>query len=173
MVCRSPAEDFAARWPALSKKVGPTCQALVAAVRQEPVVWMDETGWKVDAVLRRMWVAVSRQITVHAILPGRGFAPASTLIGADYAGGLIHDGWLVYYQFAKALHQSCISHIVRRCRDLVEIVSAAAAAFPLAVLDRVEKALTVRDRYQAGEISLHGQWTAAGRIQAHMDRLIN
>jgi transposase len=155
----------------LGRKVEPTYQALVAAVRQETVVWMDETGWKVDAVLRWMWVAVSPHFTVYAILEGRGFAQASALIGADYAGGLEHDGWSVYYQFAKALHQSCVSHIVRRCRDLVEIVSATAAAFPLAVLGLLEKALALRDRYQAGEISLHGQWTAAGRIEAQMDRL--
>lgn len=157
----------------LGKKAEPTYQALVAAVRQETVVWMDETGWKVDAVLRWMWVAVSPHFTVYAILPGRGFAQASALIGADYAGGLEHDGWSVYYQFAKALHQSCVSHIVRRCRDLVEIVSATAAAFPLAVLSLLEKALALRDRYQAGEISLHGQWTAAGRIEAQMDRLLD
>ena len=120
-------------------KTEPTYQALVAATRQEAVVWMDETGWKVDAVLRWMWVAVSPHFTVYAILPGRGFAQASALIGADYAGGLEHDGWRVYYQFAKALHQSCLGHIVRRCQDLVEIVSATAAAFPLAVLGLLEK----------------------------------
>ena len=39
----------------------------VAATRQEAVVWMDETGWKVDAVLRWMWVAVSPHFTVYAI----------------------------------------------------------------------------------------------------------
>jgi transposase len=157
----------------LGKKTEPTYQALVTAVRQESVVWMDETGWKVDAVLRWMWVAVSRRITVYAILPGRGFAQASTLIGADFAGGLEHDGWSVYYQFVKALHQSCLAHIVRRCRDLAEVVSPTAAAFPLAVLGLLEKALAVRDRYQAGEISLHGQYTAAGRIEAQMVRLLD
>jgi transposase len=156
----------------LGKKTEPTYQALVKAVRQEPVVWMDETGWKVEAVLRWMWVAVSRQITVYAILPGRGFAQASALIGADFAGGLVHDGWAVYYQFEKALHQSCNAHIVRRCRDLVEIVPAMAAAFPLAVLELLAKALAVRDRCQAGEISVHGQYTAAGRIEAALDRLL-
>jgi transposase len=156
----------------LGKKAEPTYQALVQAVRQEMVVWMDETGWKVDAVLRWMWVAASEHVTVYAILPGRGFAQASALIGADYAGGLVHDGWSVYYQFEKALHQSCVGHIVRRCRDLAEIVSPTAAGFPLAVLGLLEKALAVRDRYQAGEISLHGAWTAAGRIEAHMDRLL-
>ena len=84
-----------------------------------------------------------------------------------------HDGWRVYYQFVKALHQSCVSHIVRRCRDLAEIVSATAAALPLAVLGLLEKALALRDRYQAGAISLHGQWTAAGRIEAQLDRLLD
>ena len=162
----------------LGKKTEPTYQALVAAVRQEPVVWMrnartvDETGWKVEARLRWMWVAVSRQITVYAILPGRGFAQASALIGADCAGGLHHDGYPVYYQFQKALHPSCHAHIVRRCRDLVEIVTAIAAAFPRAVLDLLQKALDVRDRYQAGAISLHGQCTAAGRIEAERERLL-
>lgn len=156
----------------LGRKTEPTYQALVTAVRREMVVWMDETGWKVDAVLRWMWVAVSEHCTVYAILPGRGFAQASELIGADYAGCLEHDGWKVYYQFENALHQSCISHIVRRCRDLVEIVSATAAAFPRAVLELLEKALALRDRYQAGAISLHGQYTAAGRIEAQMDRLL-
>ena len=157
----------------MGKKTGPTYQAWVAAVRQEAVVWMDETGWKVDAVLRWMWVAVSPHFTVYAILPGRGFAQGSALMGADYAGGLEHDGWRVYYQFAKALHQSCVSHIVRRCQDLAKIVSATAAAFPLAVLGLLEKALALRDRYQAGEISLHGQWTAAGRIEAQLGRLLD
>jgi transposase len=157
----------------MGKKTEPTYQALVAAVRQEAVVWMDETGWKVDAVLRWMWVAVSPRFTVYAILPGRGFDQASALIGADYAGGLEHDGWRVYYQYAKALHQSCLSHIVRRCQDLVEIVSTSAAVFPLAVLGLLEKALAVRDRYQAGEISWHGQCTAAGRIESELDRLLD
>ncbi len=156
----------------LGRKAEPTYQALVLALRQELVIWMDETGWKVGAVLRWLWVAVSRQITVYAILPGRGFAQASELIGADYAGGLEHDGWAVYYQFENALHQSCLSHPIRRCRDLVEIVSPAAAALAWAVLALLGKALAVRDRYEAGEISLHGLCTAGGRIEAQMVQLL-
>jgi hypothetical protein len=55
----------------------------------------------------------------------------------------------------------------------VEIVSTSAAVFPLAVLGLLEKALAVRDRYQAGEISWHGQCTAAGRIESELDRLLD
>ena len=156
----------------MGKKTEPTYQALVKAVRQEMVVGIDETGWKVEAVLRWMWVAVSEQITVYAILPGRGFAQASALLGADYAGVLVHDGWSVYYHFEKALHQSCLGHLVRRCRELVEMVSTTAAILPLAVLDLLEKSLALQDRYEAGEVSVHGQFTAAGRIESQMKQLL-
>ena len=46
------------------KRTEPTYQALVATMRQEAVVWMDETGGQVDAVQRWMWVAVSRHYRV-------------------------------------------------------------------------------------------------------------
>jgi hypothetical protein len=75
-----------------------------------------------------------------------------------------------------AFCRRCIKVVTRTsyaaCRDLVEIVTPVAAALPMAVLDLEEKALAVRDRYQAGVISWHGQCTAAGRIQAELDRLL-
>jgi len=40
-------------------------------------------------------------------LPGRGFDQAKSILGADYAGWLIHDGLQLYYKFLKAAHQSC------------------------------------------------------------------
>ena len=63
---------------------------------------MDETGWKVDAQLRWLWAVVTEQISYREILPGRGFAQAASLLGAEYAGWLIHDGLRIYYQFLKA-----------------------------------------------------------------------
>ena len=57
----------------------------MAAVRQEPAVWMDETRLEVDAVLRRMCVAVSPHFTVYAILSGRGFARWAEWIKAHSA----------------------------------------------------------------------------------------
>ena len=58
---------------------------------------MDETGWKVEAQLRWLWAAVTEQITYCEILPGRGFAEAASILGAEYAGWLIHDGLQIYY----------------------------------------------------------------------------
>src|SRR5207253_8605181 len=47
-------------------------------------------------------------------------AEAASILGAEYAGWLIHAGLQIYYKFLKAAHQSCAAHLIRRCRDLAE-----------------------------------------------------
>ena len=149
-----------------------TWHALRAAAQRSMANGIDETGWNVAAQLRWLWVVVSEQVTVCDILPGRGFEQAASLLGADYEGWLNHDGWAVYYKFLRAGHQSCISHLIRRCRDLLEVCSSAAAEFPFSVKAILEKSLALRDRYHRGALSTHGLWTATGRLEAELDRLL-
>jgi transposase len=149
-----------------------TWHALRKAAQRSMVNGIDETGWNVAAQLRWLWVVVSERVTICDILPGRGFEEAASLLGADYEGWLNHDGWAVYYKFLRAGHQSCISHLIRRCRDLLEVCSPAAAHFPLAVKTILEKGLVLRDRYHRGELSTHGLWTATGRLEAEFDRIL-
>lgn len=156
----------------LGRKAAPTYEQLRAAVRSSPVNWLDETGWRVAAHLEWLWVVVSPHVTVYDILPGRGFPEAASILGEDYLGFLHHDGWRPYYRFLRAFHQSCLSHLIRRCRDIIQIASPTAARFPLTVLQLFWKALVLRDRYREGEISLHGLYVATGRIEASMDRLL-
>jgi transposase len=156
----------------VGRKAEATWHALRDAARRSALAHIDETGWKVEAQLRWLWAVVAEQITFCEILPGRGFAEAAAILGAEYAGWLIHDGWAVYYKFLKAAHQSCVAHLIRRCRDLVEVATPAAARFPLAVKQLLEEGLALRDRYLAQKISLHGLWTATGRLEAKLDRLL-
>jgi transposase len=149
-----------------------TWHALREAARRSPVNAIDETGWNVATQLRWLWVVVSEQITVCDILPGRGFAQAASLLGAEYDGWLTHDGWAVYYKFLRAGHQSCVSHLIRRCRDLAAVATPAAARFPLRVKALLEMGLALRDRYHTHEISLHGLRTATGRLEVTLDRLL-
>jgi transposase len=149
-----------------------TWYALRDAAQGSMVNGIDETGWNVAAQLRWLWVVVSEQVTVCDILPGRGFKQAASLLGADYEGWLNHDGLALYYEFLRAGHQSCISHLIRRCRDMLEVCSPAAANFPQAVKAILEKGLALRDRYNRGELSTHGLWTATGRLEAELDRLL-
>jgi transposase len=153
-------------------KAEATWHALRDAARRSELAHMDETGWKVEAQLRWLWAVVTDQITFCEILPGRGFTEAAAILGAEYAGWLIPDGLALYYKFLKAAHQSCVAHLIRRCRDMAAVASPAAARFPLAVKQLLEQGLALRDRYLRQEISLHGLWTATGRLEAKLDRLL-
>src|SRR6266699_1617037 len=117
-------------------------------------------------------VAVSEQVTYCDILPGRGFEQAASLLGENYDGWLTHDGWAVYYKFLRAGHQSCMAHLLRRCRDMAAVASASASRFPLQVKALLEKGLALRDRFNQGKLSRHGLWTATGRLEAQLDRLL-
>ena len=156
----------------LGEKAAPTYDRLVAAARTGLFNHLDETGWRVAGHLEWLWVVVNEQVTLYSILPGRGFEQAASILGEDYEGFLNHDGWAPYYRFTRAYHQTCLSHLIRRCEDLIKIASAAAARFPLAVMELLHKALALRDRHQAGAVSLHGLYVATGRLECSMDRLL-
>jgi transposase len=157
----------------MARQAMPTYDRLVEGARQNLVNVVDETGWKVGGRLQWMHVAVSAQVTVYAILPGRGYEQSKVILGAAYEGFLVHDGWAPYYRFVLAFHQSCLSHLLRRAKEMAQIASPWAAAFPLAVRDLLRVGLRLRDRYQQGEISEHGLWTATGRLEAQLDRLLS
>jgi transposase len=144
----------------------PTYDALCAQVRGSPVVSPDETGWKVAGTLHWLWVFATPQTTVYAIRPGRGFDDAVTILGADFAGVLARDGWAPYRRFVHADHQTCLAHLLRRCR----LLQADHPRSPFAgrVQQRLQQALALRDRYAAGEVSAHGLASVRGRLLEQM-----
>ena len=102
-----------------ARQAQPSYQALCTTVRGSPVVTIDETSWRVEAVLHWLWVWVTADTTVYAILPGRGLAQAASVIGHDYAGVVQRDGWHSYRYLTAAAHQTCLAHLLRRCRVLL------------------------------------------------------
>ena len=156
----------------MAGRAAPTYDGLVETARQAPVNGMDETGWRVGGQLQWLHVAVSAQVTVYAILPGRGYEQSVKILGGKYDGFLIHDGWAPYYRFRFAFHQSCLAHLLKRCREMAQIAPPAAWAFPRAVEQLLRTSLELRERYAAGEISEHGRRTVTGKLEAKLDRIL-
>ena len=150
----------------LASKAQPTYQALIEKIRAAPSVTPDETGWKVGGRLWWMWAFSSAEVTVYAIQPGRGYAQAAAVLGADFAGFLVRDGWGVYRQFTGAVHQSCVAHLLRRCREMIAVSRGAVARFPQAVKKVLEAALGLRARRDQGQIGSRGLAVACGRLEA-------
>jgi len=145
-----------------------TYESLIRQVRTSPSVTVDETGWKVAGRLQWLWAHVTQDVTVYAILPGRGYEEAAVVLGDDFEGWLVHDGWRAYYRFHQALHQSCQRHLIRRCEEMAVQASPRAAVFPLQVKALLLDGLALRDRHQAGEVSDHGLAVATGRLESRL-----
>ena len=146
----------------VAAKGQPTYAALCETVRTSAVVVPDGTGWKVGGLLHWLWVFATSLTTVYRIGPGRGFQDAAAVLGADFAGGLGRDGWAPYRQFTAAFHQTCLAHLLRRCRTLE--ADHPRTRFPARVRAILQHALRVRDRRVAGTISTHGIDVARGHL---------
>jgi transposase len=138
----------------------PTYDLLVQTVRGSPVVTPDETSWKVGGHLHWLWAFATTETTVYAIQAGRGFAQAAAILGADYAGVLQHDGWAPYRQFTHAAHQTCLAHLLRRCRTLM--LDHPHHPFAPQVNGLLHAALATRDRHRDGTVSERGLAIARG-----------
>lgn len=156
----------------VARKAQPTYRAMIQYVRGSPIVSADETGWRVGGLLHWMHAFVTLQVTVYIIRPGRGFPEASEVLGADYAGVLNRDGWAPYRRFLKAIHQTCLQHLDRRARELLEAAERGQAKFPHAIRRILRAALDLRERRDRGLISPHGLLVAAGRLEAKTDRVL-
>ena len=155
-----------------ARRAQPTYQSLTAGVRASPVVAPDETGWRVGGAKAWLWAFVGDQVTVYRIARGRGYQDATQVLGEDYAGVLERDGWAPYRRFAHAGHQSCLAHLLRRCRELVADADRGQARTPHAVRRILQHALTLRDAHDAGAVDTITLVAEADRLGAQIDKLV-
>jgi len=154
-----------------ARRAAPTYETLCAQVRGSPVVTPDETGWRIGAQPAWLWVFTTLDTTVYAIRPGRSFDDAITVLGADFDGVLVRDGWAPYRQFTEALHQSCLAHLLRRCATLT--TDHPRSPWAPAVAAVLRDALALRDRRDAEALSAHGLAVARGHLLSRMAALID
>src|SRR6266498_5706766 len=74
----------------------------------------------------------------------RSNAEASAILGEDYSGVIGADGWAAYRRFQQAQHQTCLAHLLRRCREMIEISWGAGLTFPRRVSALLHDALDLR-----------------------------
>lgn len=154
----------------LARKARPTHDGLQEKIRGSPVVYSDETGWKVGGHRTWLWAVTNLRETVYAIEPGRGFAQAAAILGEEYTGVIGVDGWAPYRRFKQATLQTCLSHLLHRCSEMLKTATRGAVRFPREVKEILQASLALRDRHDAGEISHHGLRVALGRLRARLGR---
>jgi transposase len=150
----------------------PVNEAIRQTVGQSDWVVPDETGWRVGGQPAWLHTLVGPQATAYVIDPTRSGAVAEAILGLDYDGTMIHDGWSPYDRFEGARHQQCLNHLLRRSDEMAAAATRGAARFPRRVAELLRSGLDLRDRHAAGEVSRHGLAVARGRLENQLTDLI-
>jgi transposase len=130
------------------QRLQPAYQEIQQQLPKAKVITPDETGWRIGGrtVWLHAWVG-DDGLTCYHIDPQRGSAALQRVLGSDWSGTFVHDGWASYDQFEEACHQQCQAHVLRRAHQLAEAARGRAKSFPRQVIDLLRQSLAVRDRF--------------------------
>ncbi len=156
-----------------ARRLAAAYQQIRDDVRAAEEVTPDETGWRVGGGKAWLHAFATAQTVCYEIDPTRSGDVAERLLGPDWSGRLVHDGWSVYDRFRRAIHQQCNAHLLNRCKELLEVARRGAARLPLSVKRLLQTGLAARDRFGQGEISPHGVLIIAGRLTAQLHRVVH
>jgi transposase len=157
----------------LGRRSQPSYIALCDEIAEAPVVTPDETGWRVGGENAWLWTVATPRTTIYAIERGRGAEVIRSLLGDRYAGVVVRDGWAPYRQLAKARHQTCVAHLLRRCHELLEVAHGRGREIPRAVKAVLAEALEVRDGRDAGKLDAEAVRRAVSALETRLDQLLS
>ena len=143
-----------------ARRLEPAYQEILTATRDAEVLTVDETGWRVGGESAWLHVWVGERATCYAIDRQRSASALEEVIGIDWDGVMVHDGWASYDRFTDAIHQQCVAHILRRAREMLEVAVGGAVRFPGQVIEIFTGAIHLRNEYLAGRVS-EGEWESA------------
>jgi transposase len=143
-----------------ARRLRPAQQALLQNLRDSEQLKADETGWRVGGQPAWLHAWVGDRATAYAIDPHRSADALERVIGRDWAGVLVRDGWASYDRFSEAIHQQCLAHVLRRARELLAVATRGAVRFPRQVIALFTEAVHLRSRYHAGAVPAEEVWAA-------------
>lgn len=102
--------------------VGRAYAQLRAAVAESPVVYTDDTGWRVGGEPAHLMAFETEATSVYQIRPRHRHEEVQEVIPADYAGVMVTDRGRSYdaQAFDRVDQQKCLAHILRSISDVVE-----------------------------------------------------
>ncbi len=102
----------------VAARFGPAYTRLIALLRQQAAVHIDETRWRINGDNHWLWVFVNDVITLYIVSHSRGSKVPKALLGADFDGSIISDFYSAYapldYEKGK-----CWAHLLRDAHDLL------------------------------------------------------
>lgn len=96
-------------------------EELARHVPTEPVLNIDESGWKDKGLRYWIWVFCTSAISFFCIAKSRGSKVLEEVLGKTYGGTIVSDFFSAYVKYASALQQFCLAHLMRDVKYLTTL----------------------------------------------------
>jgi transposase len=113
-------------WEEASEAVAEPCQELEQQLKDEPVVNVDETGWRTNGDKRYLWAFVALQYVVYTVAATRSSEVLIRLLGAVFRGVLCSDRFSAYLKYHSGKAQFCWAHLKRDLLGILELTKSSA-----------------------------------------------
>jgi transposase len=108
-------------WEEASQAVAIPCQELEEQLKDEPVLNVDETGWRTNGDKRYLWAFVALQFVVYTVAGTRGSEVLVRLLGAVFRGVLCSDRFSAYLKYHSGKAQFCWAHLKRNLLGIMDL----------------------------------------------------
>jgi transposase len=135
-------------------------------VKNQPVVHLDETGWREAKKKAWLWTAVTAAVVVFVIRLSRGSKVAKELIGEGFKGIVNSDRWSAYSWIDSELRQLCWAHLQRDFQKLVDR-GGISAKIGKTLLDWSDKMFEYWQRVRDGTLKRSSFYTYLSEIRQH------
>jgi len=96
-------------------------EELAEHVPTEPVLNIDESGWKDKGLKYWIWVFCTSAISFFYIAKSRGSKVLQEILGKTYNGTIVSDFFSAYVKYANRLQQFCLAHLIRDIKFLTTL----------------------------------------------------
>jgi transposase len=103
----------------MGNKLSPEYEKNIQLIRASPFVHADETGMRVDGKNYYLWVFTNGITTIFTITKTRSKKTINEILGENYSGIIICDGWNAYSNYTPNI-QRCWAHILREAKYLTK-----------------------------------------------------
>ena len=79
---------------------------------------LDETSWRLDGLPAWLWYAGNTDLDFFHIDRSRATAVIADILGDDFNGDIVSDGYAVYDAIVDRWRQTCLAHILRTAKEI-------------------------------------------------------
>ena len=103
---------------AAAGKSQPLYDDLREKIRASPLLHLDETSWRLDGLGAWLWYAGNADIDFFHIDRSRATEVIAAILGDDFVGDIVSDGYAVYDAILARGRQTCLAHIIRTAKEI-------------------------------------------------------